>query len=99
MKILAVNISKQISKKDSKRATEEAWKLNEKKFKKNLPEFVIGVASGKILSYYKFLAESHDEETNRVIFSLSECDKNDKAKIESFTKDKNLKYFVLKQKW
>jgi hypothetical protein len=99
MNLIAVNISKQFEKKGLLAATEEAWKLNQNKFRKNLPEFVIGVASGNIKSYYKFLSESYDEATNRIVFSLSECDKTDKAKIDSFTKNKNLKYFVIKQKW
>lgn len=99
MNLLAVNISKELSKKGAIDATERAWKLNENNFRENLPEFVIGVASGKIHGHYKFQNVHLDVESNRLKFSLIECDVTEKSLIDSFTKDKNLKYFVTKKKW
>jgi len=99
MKIIAVNIRKTHEKKGPKKATEEAWKLNEDKFRENRPEFVIGVASGKIHGYYKFQNFLPDIKSKRLIFSLTECDSLEIDKIDSFTNGKNLKYFVIKHKW
>lgn len=99
MKIIAVNIRKELLKKGAFAATESAWRLNENKFRENLPEFVIGVASGKIEGHYRLLDASIDVISNRLNFSLSECDKREIEMIDHFTNGKNLKYFVIKQKW
>jgi len=100
MKILAVNIHNQLAKGLGVLAsTERAWKLDEKKFKENLPNFVIGVASGKIRAYYRLQDVFPDIEPNRLRFSLIDCDKNEISMIDRFTMDKNLSYFVTKQVW
>lgn len=100
MKILAVNIHNQLTKGLGELAsTERAWKLDEKKFKENLPDFVIGVASGKIKGHYRLQDVFPDIEPNRLKFSLVDCDVTEKSLIDSFTKDKNLKYFVTKLNW
>ena len=99
MKIIAVNIHKTYVKKGAKKATEEAWNLNEEKFKENLPEFVIGVASGKIHGYFKFLNVFRDTKSKRLKFSLIDCSSPEIDKIDQFTNGKNLKYFVIKHKW
>lgn len=100
MKILAVNINKQLaSRLKVLPATERAWKLDETKFRKNLPDFVIGVANGKIQGYFRLQAVFKDILPNRLRFSLINCNKNEIALIDSFTKDKNLRYFVTKLVW
>lgn len=99
MNILAVNISKQVAKMMPLDATQEAWKLNEKKFKENLPEFVIGVAAGAIKGYYKLNNVTRDNDNIRLKFTLIECNETEISMIYSFIKDKNLKYFVTKMKW
>jgi len=100
MKIIAVNIHKGLAKKVSPfKATERAWKLNESKFRKNLPDYVIGVASGQIEGFYKLVNVSTDTEPKRVKFSLKDCDDIEISNIKSFVNGKNLKYFVIKQKW
>ena len=100
MKLIAVNINKALAKKASAfDATKRAWKLNEVKFRKNLPDFVIGVASGIIKGYYKFEDVNTDIEPKRVKFTLTNCDKNEISRIDTFTSERNLKYFVIKHKW
>ena len=101
MKILAVNIHNQHNKKLSVlAATERAWMLDENKFKENLPDFVIGVANGVIKGYFRLLGVSIDIiEPNRLKFTLTACNKNEIESIDNFTKGKNLRYFVIKQKW
>ena len=99
MNILAVNISKQVAKMQPFDATQEAWKLNEKKFRANLPEFVIGVAAGEIKGYYKLQNVIYDNNNERLKFTLVECNETEISLIYGFIKDKNLKYFVTKKKW
>lgn len=101
MKILAVNIHNQLAKGLSVLAsTERAWLLDKNKFEKNLPDFVIGVANGVIKGYFRLLGVSIDKiEPNRLKFTLTACNKVEIARIDDFIKDKNLRYFVIKQKW
>jgi hypothetical protein len=100
MKILAVNIHNQLAKGlDFLASTERAWLLDENKFRENLPDFVIGVASGVIKGYFRLQDVFPDIEPNRLRFSSVDCDKNEIDSIDNFTKDKNLRYFVIKQKW
>lgn len=99
MNLIAVNISKVLVKKGALAATERAWKLNETKFREVLPEFVIGVASGKICAYYRLQNVNPDKEPGRLKFSLMNCDKNEVERIDKFTNGKNLKYFVTKLNW
>ncbi len=99
MKIIAVNIHNELPKKGALAATESAWKLNESKFRDNLPDFVIGVASGIIHGHYKFQNVYLDDELKRLKFSIIECNEKEIIRINNFINGKNLKYFVIKQKW
>jgi len=100
MKLIAVNIHKGLSKKVCPfNATKRAWKLNESKFRKKFPDFVIGVASGEIKGFYRLVDVSTDSEPKRVKFNLKDCDDPEKANIISFINGRNLRYFVIKQKW
>jgi hypothetical protein len=101
MKILAVNIHNQLDNDLSVLdATKRAWLLDENKFDKNLPDFVIGVANGVIKGHFRFIGWSKDKiEPNRLEFTLEYCTDAEKVSIDNFTKDKNLKYFVTKQRW
>lgn len=101
MRILAVNIHNQLANGLSVLAsTERAWLLDKNKFEKNLPDFVIGVANGVIKGYFRLLGVSIDKiEPNRLQFTLIACNNVEIASIDNFIKDKNLRYFVIKQKW
>lgn len=101
MKILAVNIHNQLAKKLSVLdATKRAWLLDENKFEKNLPVFVIGVANGDIKGYFRLMGWNKDKiEPNRLEFTLDGCTEAEIVSIDNFTKDKNLRYFVTKQRW
>jgi hypothetical protein len=100
MKITAVNISKTFaSGLTALNASEKAWKLNEHKLKKDLPKYVIGVASGKVLGYFTLKKVSPDGSSKRVKFLLKKCSTKDTVIIDAFIKGKNLKYFVIKNNW
>lgn len=100
MKITAVNISKTFaSGLEALNASEKAWKLNENKFKKDLPKYIIGVASGKVLGYFTLKKVSPEGTNKRVKFSLKKCSIKDTSLIDAFIKGKNLKYFVIKNIW
>ncbi len=105
MKILAVNISKALDRKDINNivkiqiATERAWKLNAGKLILDIPEFVVGVASGIVYGYFNLKNATIDREPKRVRFTLNVCNEKDTRRIKIFLNGKNLKYFVTKQKW
>lgn len=100
MRIIAVNINKTLASGVSAfNATERAWKLNERKFLQFLPEFVIGVASGKAKEHFRLVSVNSDIEPKRLKFSLKPCLPHEISEIEAFVKNKNLKYFVVKYKW
>jgi len=104
MKLLAVNISKLVKKDETnvdiiRDATEKAWILNKSKLEKDLPYFVIGVISGVIKGRFILEKVFEDIESNRVGFSLNECNKDEKLAIDIFTEGKRLKHFVVKYRW
>lgn len=97
MKIIAVNINKQLAKGTSPIiATERAWKLNLHKCKDF--EFVIGVVNSKIIACFRKINVRPDIEHLRVCFDLIPCRDNEIIVIENYISSNhlNLKGIVTK---
>lgn len=97
MKIIAVNINKNIAEMSIKKAIERAWKLN----KKNVSEceYVVGVINGAVQGYFKITPNTintDSQQSNRVSFELSYCNNQEWQMINQAIGQKNLSGFVTK---
>ncbi len=101
MKIIAVNINKALAAGTSPfDATKRAWIINEKKFRADIPKYVIGVSRGDIKGFYELEAVNKDVEPRRLKFTLKEIKETTITNsIKRFTSGKKLKHFVVKYNW
>lgn len=108
MKIIAVNISRNVKEFEVLEATERAWKLNLARTKNY--DFVIGVSNGKVVdgdskvygAYFKLINVKAIEDlihNDRVKFMLKRCNDSEIDEIQNFLNDglgKGLSYFTTK---
>jgi len=95
MTIIAVNISKNVSRMSLLNATRRAWKLNLSKARKCI--FVVGVSNGTINEYYNLHSAFVDRrEPDRIAFKLSVCNSGQRRIINATVGSQNLRGFVTK---